>query len=81
VKLKQCFSDDILAEFRDSEGLRIRAGTRRHRFIGIWFVCRQPPVDSGIPAPSADAAGPSIFTAAQEQLGMKLESGRGPVEL
>ena len=38
VKAKQRFSDDILAVFRESKGLRIRAGTGPHRFIGIWFV-------------------------------------------
>jgi hypothetical protein len=38
VKANQCFSDDILAEFRGNKGLRIRAGTGTHRFIGIWFV-------------------------------------------
>lgn len=38
VKAKQRFSDDILADFRGSKGLRIRAGTRPHRFIGIWVV-------------------------------------------
>ena len=38
VKAKQRFSDDILARFRDSKGLRIRAGTGTHRFIGIWVV-------------------------------------------
>ena len=27
-----------MAEFRESKGLRIRAGTRPHRFIGIWVV-------------------------------------------
>jgi len=38
------------------------------------------PIDTGIPvAPLGDAA--SIFTALQEQLGLKLESTRGPVEV
>jgi hypothetical protein len=32
------FSDDTLAVLRESKGLRIRAGTGQHRFIGIWVV-------------------------------------------
>lgn len=38
----------------------------------------EPPRDAAPPPP--DASGPSIFTAVQEQLGLKLESQKGPVD-
>ena len=38
MKAKQRFSDDIVAQFRENKGLRSRAGTGSHRFIGIWVV-------------------------------------------
>lgn len=38
MRAKRQFSDDTLAALRQSKGLRIRAGTGQHRFIGIWVV-------------------------------------------
>jgi hypothetical protein len=32
------FPDDVVAALRDGKALRIRAGIRPHRFIGIWVV-------------------------------------------
>ena len=38
--------------------------------------------DAGSPAPAADPTGPpQIFSAIQEQLGLKLDSTKGPVEV
>ena len=37
-KTPQHFPAEIVAKLRGSKGLRIRAGTGDHRFIGIWVV-------------------------------------------
>jgi uncharacterized protein (TIGR03435 family) len=49
-----------------------------------WAIDSAPVMAAGdspvAPAPSAEASAPSIFGALDEQVGLKLESGRGPVE-
>jgi len=41
----------------------------------------QGPMPPGVTLPPIDPNGPSLFTAVQEQLGLKLESDRAPVEV
>jgi uncharacterized protein (TIGR03435 family) len=40
-----------------------------------------PPPPGAPPPPSIDPDAPNLFTALQEQLGLKLDAGRGPVEV
>jgi uncharacterized protein (TIGR03435 family) len=49
----------------------------------VWTPDQMPsgPPPPGAPAPAIDPNGPSIFTAVQEQLGLKLESQTGPVDV
>lgn len=57
--------------------------TGKFDFMLNWAEDRpvQPSsADAAVPV-AADPTGPSIFTALQEQLGLKLESGKGPVEI
>jgi hypothetical protein len=32
------FPDEVLKVLKSTKGIRVRAGTGKHRFIGIWFV-------------------------------------------
>jgi uncharacterized protein (TIGR03435 family) len=52
------------------------------RFDGhLDWTPDQFPSDRPADLPPIDPKGPSLFTAVQEQLGLKLESARGPVDV
>jgi hypothetical protein len=38
MRAKRPFSDDVLTAIRDGKIIGMRAGTKPHRFIGIWAV-------------------------------------------
>ena len=61
----------------------------RTNLTGTWdfllrFAFEQrggPPPPPGVTLPAPDPDAPSLYTALQEQLGMKLESAKSPVEV
>jgi len=64
-----------------------RVVTNDTRLTGLWdfeltWTPEQlPQVPLGAPPINVDLNGPSVFTALQEQLGLKLDSRRGPVDV
>ena len=71
---------ELAAEFSDLGVSRVvldKTGlTGRYDFSLQWT-----PDDSPSDAPVPDSSGGSLFTALQEQLGLKLEPQKGPVEV
>jgi len=57
-----------------------RTGLTKSYDLTLDFVRDLPPRPDGAPGEPQRAEGPSIFTALKEQLGLRLESARGPVE-
>jgi bla regulator protein BlaR1 len=47
----------------------------------LGSIGKDGPVDAALEARPADSTGPSIFSALQEQLGLKVESQKGPVDI
>ncbi len=61
-----------------------RTGLKGNFDIDLTFTpdrMPQGPPPPGVQLPPIDPNGPSVFTAIQEQLGLKLESERGPVDV
>jgi uncharacterized protein (TIGR03435 family) len=52
----------------------------RYNFTLEWTIARPAPSDAAGSRPTADP-GPSIFGALQEQLGLKLEPSKGPIDI
>ena len=72
VQLSQQLGRTVL----DQTGL-----TANYDFTLNWTPETPSGPDGPKDAPSADPNGPTLFTAIQEQLGLKLESAKGPVEV
>ncbi len=65
-----------------------RAVVDRTGLTGSWdfeltFAAEPPrgPLPPGVELPPVDPDAPNLFTAVQEQLGLKLESTKGPVDV
>jgi uncharacterized protein (TIGR03435 family) len=57
-----------------------RTGLQGYYDIDVKFAADGPPPPPGAPeTPPADPSAPSLFTAMQEQLGLKLEPGKAPI--
>jgi uncharacterized protein (TIGR03435 family) len=77
-----------LAQFANSLGMFVgrvvldKTGlTGPYDFSLTWTPDQMPNRPPGAPEIAVDPNGPSIFTAVQEQLGLKLDSQRGPVAM
>jgi uncharacterized protein (TIGR03435 family) len=77
-----------LAHILSEQGVLSRPVIDKTELKGLWNFKLEWTPEAGLrtavsepPPPSADASKPSIFTAVQEQLGLKLESVKRPVEV
>jgi uncharacterized protein (TIGR03435 family) len=58
-----------------------KTGLQGYYDFTINFAPEAPPAPGAPAAPPPDSTAPSLFTAIQEQLGLKLEPGREPIQV
>jgi uncharacterized protein (TIGR03435 family) len=81
--------DNFLQSLSSALGRTVVNKTGLSGFVDIQLHWAPDPGETGPfgpvpglqPPPPSDPAGPSIFTALQEQLGLRLESSKGPVDV
>lgn len=70
--------DDVASQLTNLLGQPVQNETK---LTGVYTFSLMYSPDRGLGASNADPAGPSIFTALEEQLGLKLAARRVPVEV
>ena len=78
--LIEILSDDVDRPILDATGLTGLFDVHLEFAAGGGVGSAAPP-DVATAAPAADSAGPSIFAAVQEQLGLRLKSARRTIEV
>jgi uncharacterized protein (TIGR03435 family) len=58
-----------------------KTGLKGYYDINLTFAPEGPPPPGAPAGPAPDPSAPSLFTAMQEQLGLKLEPGRAPIDV
>jgi uncharacterized protein (TIGR03435 family) len=76
--MEQRSMDDVASQLTNVLGQPVQNETG---LKGVFTFSLTYSPDRGLAASNTDPAGPSIFTALEEQLGLKLEARKVPVEV
>ena len=68
-------------ELKENYDIELNWAPEPGQGIGGPFGAGAPPLPPGATLPPVDPNGPTLFTALQEQLGLKLESAKGNVQM
>lgn len=87
-RILSCYAGDVVFEAetvrkrwqKDDGMLHGTEELRKHFALGLTLAPDETQFGGGVPAASSDAPSPPLFTAVEEQLGLKLVATKGPVE-